>query len=258
MAKYILLIIGTILSYASSFSQCVDKNRAFKVGEEIKYHAYYNWGKIWVKAGEASFHVGEKNGNYVFTVKAQNLPKWDWLYRLQTTHEAVITKQMEPVYMKAFTIENKTWSEVEYIYKGDRIYKYFSNNDHPNGKDTSYARTPCSWDIINAVYIARNVNVRNTKIEEQIPFYPNFNDATHIIYGKVLKKEQIKNRKGEVFDCLKCSATVVAGTIFAENKPVYVWITDDVRQIPVLIESQIAIGSIKVFLYSYKEGEMKP
>jgi hypothetical protein len=232
----------------------VDKNQAFKVGEEIKYYAYYNWGKIWIKAGEASFHVSEKDGNYVFTVTAENLPKWDWLYYLRTTHEAGMTKKMKPVYMKASSIENKTWSDVEYTYKGGYIHKHFANNDHPNGKDTSYAHTPCSWDIINAVYIARNVNIRNVKAEEQIPFYINFDDTTHTIYGKVLKKEQIKNRNGEVFDCLKCSATVVAGTIFAENKPVYVWITDDMRQIPVLIESQIAIGAIKVFLYSYREG----
>ena len=256
MAKYILIIIGSILFYVSSFSQCVDKNRAFKIGEEIKYYAYYNWGKIWVKAGEASFHVGEKNGNYVFTVKAQSLPKWDWLYRLRTTHEAGMTKQLKPVFMRASTIENKTWSNVRYTYEGSHIYRYFENNKYPKGGDTFYVHTPCSWDIINAVYAARNTDLNSIPMGKQIPYYLNFDDVTHTIYGKVLKKERIKNREGKEFDCLKCSATVVPGTIFAEGKPVYVWVTDDLRRIPVLVESQISIGSIKIFLYDYKEGKI--
>lgn len=254
--KKIYIITVIILSCAASFSQCVDENRAFKIGEEIRYYAYYNWGKVWIKAGEASFCVSESNDNYLFTVKAKNLPGWDWLYRLRTTHEAEMTKELKPVFLRASTIENKTWSNVEYRYKGDQIYKRFSNNNHPKGGDTTYIYTPCSWDIINAVYIARNVDIRSFKMEKQIPFYLNFDEKTHTIYGKVLKKERIKNREGEEFDCLKCSATVVSGTIFSENKPVYFWITDDVRQIPVLIESQISIGSIKIFLYNYKEGQV--
>ncbi len=253
MKKYILIFTGIVLLNISSFSQCVTKNQAFKVGEELKYYAYYNWGMIWVKAGEASFNVSEYNDNYLFTVTAKNLPAWDWLYRLQTTHKAEMTKQMQPVSMKATTVENKNWDYVEFIYKGDSIHKHLINNQYPDGKDTVFPHTPCSWDIISAVYIARNTGFQHIPMGQNIPYYLNFNDSTHIIYGTVLEKERIQNREGVEFDCLKCTATVSPGTIFAAGKPVYVWITDDIRRIPVLIESQISIGSIKIFLYEYKE-----
>jgi len=256
MKKYILITIGVILCNVSSFSQCVNKNQAFGVGEELKYHAYYNLGRLWVKGGEATFSVGKSGDNYLFTVTAQNLPGLDWLYKLQTTHKAEMTKQMQPVSLKARTVENKNWDYVEYIYKGDSIHKRLVNNQYPKGRDTTYRRTPCSWDIINAVYIARNTDFKHIPMGEQIPYYINFNDSTHTIYGKVLQKERIKNREGVEFDCLKCSATVAPGTIFAANKPVFVWVTDDLRRIPVLIESQISIGAIKVFLYEYKEGRV--
>lgn len=220
----------------------------------MNYYAYYNWGKLWVKAGEASFCVSENDDNYLFTVKAKNLPGWDWLYHLETIHEAGMSKkQLKPVFLRAATIENKNWSKEEYTYKKNTVYKYFENKKYPNGKDTLYSHVPCTWDVINAVYIARNIDLRSVPMGKPIPFYLNFGDATHTIYGKVLKRERIKNREGEVFDCLKCSATVVSGTIFADGKPVYVWVTNDTRQIPVLVESQISIGSIKVFLYNYKE-----
>jgi hypothetical protein len=249
-----LIITGIISINAFSFSQYVHKNRAFGIGEELKYYAYYNWGKIWIKAGKAVFSVGKNNDNYLFTVTAQNLPGWDWLYHLETTHKAEMTKQMKPVSMKATTIENEDWDYVEFIYDGDYIYKHLVNKQYPEGKDTVYRHTPHSWDIINAVYVARNTDFEHIRMGELIPYYLNFNDSTHIIYGKVLKKERIKNREGEEFDCLKCSATVSPGTIFAAGEPVYVWITDDMRRIPVLIESRISIGSIKVFLYEYRTG----
>lgn len=252
---YMLIIIGVILSCTRSFTQCIEKNRAFSVGEEMHFYAYYNWGLIWMKIGEASFSVGEEDGNYVFTVKAKNLKGWDWLYHLRTTQIASMTKDFRPLYLKANTVENKVWSKSEYIYNGDKIYKYSENIDCPEGKDTSYAYTPCSWDVINAVYVARNIELEKVKAGEKIPFYANFSEQTHTIYGEVLKKEKIKNKAGKEFDCLKCSATVAAGTIFAEGKPVYVWITDDERQVPVLVESQITIGAIKVFLYDYKSGK---
>ncbi len=257
MKKYILIIAGVALFNVFSFSQCVSKNQAFGVGEELKYYAYYNWGKIWIKAGKASFSVGKSGDNYLFTVTAQNLKGWDWLYRLQTTHKGEMTKQMKPVSMKATTVENKSWNYVEFIYKKDSIHKHLVNDQYPEGKDTVYRHKPCSWDIINAVYVARNTDFKHISIGEQIPYYLNFDDSTHIIYGKILQKERIQNREGEEFDCLKCSATVAPGTIFAADKPVYVWVTDDWRRIPVLIESQISIGSIKVFLYEYKEGRIE-
>jgi len=239
------------------FSQCMEENRAFSVGEKLRYYAYYNLGKIWIKAGEAYFAVDEENGNYLFTVSAWNLPGWDWLYHVKTMHKASMTKQFKPLYLKASVAENKNRHNEEHIYKGNTVYKHSENNAYPQGKDTTYTIKPCSWDIINAVYVARNVNLKKYKRGETIPFFVNFGDSTNVIYGKVLGKERIKNREGVEFDCLKCTASVVEGTIFSSERPVYVWITDDDFRIPVLIESKISVGGIKVFLYEFQTNAAK-
>jgi hypothetical protein len=75
-----------------------------------------------------------------------------------------------------------------------------------------------------------------------------YNDAVHRLDGRVLGREVIKAKSGKKYDCFKCSTTVGEGTIFASGEPVYVWITADSRQIPVLVESKIRVGSIKVYL----------
>ncbi|HQJ91114.1 MAG TPA: DUF3108 domain-containing protein, partial [Paludibacteraceae bacterium] len=85
-------------------------------------------------------------------------------------------------------------------------------------------------------------------VGKSIPFHVMFNDSVYTIYGKILKEEMIENRNGREYNCLKCSATVVSGTMFEEGEPVYVWITNDERQIPILVESKISVGSVKVYL----------
>jgi hypothetical protein len=254
MRKYIIFffMLFTLFRIPAS-SQCVKENKAFDIGEELYFYAYYNWGKLWIKAGKASFIVSEKDSNYVYTVEAANLPGWDWLYYLRTTHIASMTKEMKPVFLKAYTNEKGDISSDEYYYINNEIHKHFTNTTYPEGKDTVYPHTSCSWDIINAVYAARNFNFNDYEIGQDIPFYVNFSDKTHTIYGKIIKEEKIKNKEGEEFDCLKCTATVPPGTIFAANRPVYVWITNDERRLPILIECQIRIGSIKVYLYEYKK-----
>lgn len=232
----------------AALSQCVEDGSALRVGEVLKYSAYYNWGLIWVKAGTATFSVGEENGNYKFTVTADNVPAWGWLYSLHSRHTAVMTKSFTPVYMESDTKENGFWSKEHYRYADGHIYKSYQNKDNQKGGSVVLDHPACSWDIIHAVYVARSINVRKGGIGKTIPFHVFFNDSVYTIYGKVMKQERIKNKSGREFDCLKCSATVVSGTMFEEGAPVYVWITNDERQIPILVESKISVGFVKVYL----------
>lgn len=247
MKKFWMLILG-LLTALSAQSQCVSKTEAFSVGEELRYAAYYNLGFVWVKAGVATFSVGEENGNYKFTVVADNLPKWEWLYSLHSRHTASVTKDFKPLYMSAATSENGVETKDFYRYDGNVIHKTYSTKSQPTEQTKTIHHPDCSWDIINAVYVARSFNVRDFPDKERIPFQVIFNDEVHTIYGAVVGEETVKTRSGKKFDCLKCSATVASGTMFEAGALVYVWITNDARQMPVMVESKIKIGAVKVYL----------
>lgn len=246
--KFLLFVILSFCSLVCH-AQCVEQSKAIKVGEVLHYSAYYNWGLIWVKAGVATFSVEEEEGNYKFTVKTDNVPAWGWLYSVHSLHEASISKDFRPIYMRSVSEENGVKAKEYYRYSADgttieKTYKYGDDEE----KKEIFKQKECSWDIINMVYIARSYNVRGATPDETIPFSVMFNNKYHTIYGKVLGKETIKNRNGKSYSCLKCTATVASGTIFKDGEPVYVWITDDDAQIPILVESKISIGSIKVYL----------
>ena len=51
------LIILSFLLATISFSQCFDSTKYYLPGEKLTYEVAYNWGIIWVDAGEVYFKV---------------------------------------------------------------------------------------------------------------------------------------------------------------------------------------------------------
>jgi hypothetical protein len=64
-------------------------------------------------------------------------------------------------------------------------------------------------------------------------------------------KEDVKTKYGK-FNAIKFKVLLIPGTIFKGGEDMTVWVSDDSNQIPVRIESQILIGSIKVDMTSFK------
>ena len=54
------------------------------------------------------------------------------------------------------------------------------------------------------------------------------------------------------YKTLKFQPDVIAGNVFTEDTKMSVWVSDDENRIPVLIESPVSVGTVKVVLKSYK------
>ncbi|MBQ4035217.1 MAG: DUF3108 domain-containing protein [Paludibacteraceae bacterium] len=250
MRKFITLLAVAICSVVGASAQCSTENKVVPAeGETLKYGAYFNWGAIWVKGGEAIFKA-EHVGNYLhFAVSAYSMPKWRWIYDLNTSIDAYMNRtNMKPVSYASNTFEDKRVKHEKISFLNGKL-KYQTWNDSLQNMYTVEVDHPdCSYDLLNAVYAARNVDYSKFKIGEKIPFNVFFTEKMSSIMGEVLGKETIKVRSGKSYNCLKCKSNSVANSIFDPKHPVYVWITDDDRHIPVMVDCKIKLGSIKVYL----------
>lgn len=70
---------------------------------------------------------------------------------------------------------------------------------------------------------------------------------------KVLRKETIEVPAGK-FSCIVLQPVIKTKGIFSENGNAEVWVTDDARHIVVQLKSKLSIGSINLYLKSYKAG----
>lgn len=71
------------------------------------------------------------------------------------------------------------------------------------------------------------------------------------LYIRYLGTEDIKTKYGK-FNTIKFKVLLIPGTIFKGGEEMVVWVSNDKNHVPVRIESQILIGSIKVDMTGYK------
>jgi hypothetical protein len=67
---------------------------------------------------------------------------------------------------------------------------------------------------------------------------------------KYVGKETIKLRKGK-YRCMKFVPVIQKGRIWKSEDDLQVWITDDANKIPILVKSELLVGSIKMQVVDY-------
>lgn len=82
-------------------------------------------------------------------------------------------------------------------------------------------------------------------------------DKTWAVEVHVMDKERIKTPAGE-FDTIKVRTYPKYEGVFMHKGEIYIWLTDDARKIPVLMKSEISIGSIVATLTNMQGGNSKP
>jgi hypothetical protein len=82
-------------------------------------------------------------------------------------------------------------------------------------------------------------------------------DKTYAVEVHVMDKEQVKTPAGK-FDTIKVKTYPKYEGVFMHKGEIYMWLTDDARKIPVLMKSEISIGSIMATLVDMQEGKDQP
>lgn len=84
-------------------------------------------------------------------------------------------------------------------------------------------------------------NIHKNQIIE-IPFWDT--DEWYYLKFKFTGNEKIKTKLG-TFECIRLEPMEVAGRFFNKKNPMNIWLTNDSRKLPVLMELNFTIGSVK-------------
>lgn len=236
-------------------SQCLSKITSFKEGEKVSYQIYYNWGFIWVAAGEAIFTTEKTTfaTRPVYKLKGEGrtFPKYDALYKVRDKFESYVdTANLRPYRYLRDTKEGShvVYNDSYFNYSKKRITGYYKENKKPIKTDT-LALNSCVFDVMSMIYYARNIDFSKSKIGDKLPIIMYLDNEVHYLYIKYLGKETIKTEKGMV-SCIKFKPKLIPGTMFKDGDEMTVWVSDDENKIPMLIEAPILIGQVKAVLKS--------
>jgi len=253
----ILLFTGLLLPNHSA-AQCGDTNFSFKPGEVVNYHAYYNWGFIWINAGEVQFSVESDHvlDRPAYRMKAygSTYKTYDRFFKVRDTFEVKVdTIHLEPFEFKRITYEGSYRANYMYHFnRQDRSISALIQKEEEPQKQIQIPWQSCSFDILTMVYKARNIDFSSYQTDDKIPINMVVDGKIHNLFIRYLGKEIIKNRDGRQFKCLKFSPLLVEGTIFKSGEDMTVWVTDDQNRIPIIVEAKILIGSVKAVFVDAK------
>lgn len=241
-----------------SFAQCVDKEAVFEPGEKIYYDAVYNWGFIWLNAGNVIFAVdsADHNGKEAirFSSYGKSLPSYDWFFKVRDYFQSVVRPtDMRPLKFERKTSEGgyKVHNRYQFDYQDKRIASKTENSDKPYMED-SLRMKDCVYDVLSGVYFTRNIDYSKYAVNDTIPIRMIIDNEIYDLYLRYHGKEQLKMRNGQVFPTIKFTALLVEGTIFKGGEDLTVWVSDDKNKVPILIEAKILVGSVKAVLREFE------
>ena len=239
-------------------AQCQIDTKAFAPGEVITYKAYYNWSFIWLTAGEVEFKVMSKKyeGRDVYHLYSYgaSYKSYDWIFKLREKYQAYVdTETLMPLWYERDVYEGgyTAFEDYKFDYRNNLIHTYVQKGSNP-GVDGSLPLTPCLFDIITAVYYFRSVDFNKYKPGDKIPLNMILDSESYNLSMRYLGKEEVKTRDKKKYKCLKFAIQLVEGTVFKGDEDAIIWVTDDANKVPVIVEAQILVGSVKAILNEAK------
>ena len=227
------------------------ENNSFHRGEFMVFRAYYNSRLTGnVTAGEATLEVRPTNmiigGRSTMHVvsEARTRGLFNLFFRVTNRYESYLDEQAIAPLMFIRRI-----NEGGYIKNQDVMFNHYDNIATSNTATVPIA--PYVQDIISAFYFARTYDYSDAQVGDafNVDFF--LDDAVYVTRIVFDGREQIKTRVGTV-NTLRFKPMVLEGTVFNQPYPMTLWITDDKNKIPVMIESGLVVGRVRLELTEYK------
>ena len=227
------------------------ENDAFKEGEYLKYRIHYGI----INAGIAELSIKgmtSRKGREVYHMvgKGRSVGMAEWFFKTRDTYETFIdTKSIVPWEFI------RDVNEGGYIIKRHLMFDHYSNTvlDLHQKKSKTYTVPKDVQDLLSTFYYARCINTSGMKKGDVIPIEMFMDHELYSFQLKYLGTEEVKSEWGKIA-CKKFIPLVQEGRVFAEEEGLTLWVSDDANKIPICLEAELAVGSIKMDLVEFRNN----
>ncbi|WP_224488492.1 DUF3108 domain-containing protein [Robertkochia flava] len=224
----------------------------FKSGEWFRFRIHY--GLFNASYATLSLREEQFKGQDVFHVVGEGRTTGlaRWFFKVDDVYETYFDKETGKPYRFIRQID-------EGGYTKDLLID-FDHNDHKalvvNRKHGSKSVIPTTegiQDLLSAFYYLRNnYESEDLRIGQEIELDLLYDeDEVFKFRLKFLGKEIVETKFGDI-KCLKFRPYVYSGRVFKEEESLTLWVSDDMNKIPVRIQADLVIGSLKADLDAFK------
>ncbi len=225
----------------------------FRNGEYARYGAYYNLNFIWIQSGDVEFNADTLiyQNQLAWHLKAvgKTYKAYDWFYSVRDTFETYSNYQtFKPIYSSRVMNHARKNSVHRYWFEPlGKVETEIKEEKKPVFKTTLDAGEN-TFDLLGTAYNFRKFDFNNLFVGEKVPYRMIIDRQVADLFFRYLGKENVKTRNGKEFRCHKVSVYLLQGDFFPEGEYMKVWFTDDKNHLPVQVETEIVVGSVKALL----------
>jgi hypothetical protein len=133
-------------------------------------------------------------------------------------------------------------------FKRDEAVDFNQTTHRAVYKDKTVPIPPRTQDVLSALYYVRTLPL---EVGQSISVANHTDGKNYPLVIKVLGREHVKVDAGE-FDCIIVEPILRGPGVFTQQGRLTVWLTDDRRRMPVIMQSKVVIGHVAAILKSYQ------
>jgi len=245
--KKIILNIFFLFLFSFSFAQ--EKGQVFKDGEWLKYRMHYGL----INAGYATVDLAavyeNKKEVYHIVAKGWTTGITGWFFKVNDDYQTWLYKDtMKPYHFRRRVDEGGHIISRDVYF--DQEAKKALVKDHKKKIEKTVSIDNVQ-DMISAFYYLRNNDMSTIKVHDELKLNMFFDYETFGFKMRYLGEDTIKTKFGKI-KCLKFRPLVQSGRVFKADESLTVWISADKNKIPIRIQADLSVGSLKADLDQFK------
>lgn len=250
-----VVILSFLLSSSLSAAQHVLReinNDAFKPGEKLTFRVHYGF----VDAGTAQLEVaaqlqkiGPRSCFHVIGT-GKSVGAFDWFFKVRDRYESYVDDEAMVPWLFIRKIEEGGYKKNQQV-----VFDHYRDSARSDKKTIVVPDN--TQDLISAFYYARTIDFSHAEPGQIFPINGYLDDEVIPLNIKVVGREEVSTKLG-TFKCIKFHPLLQEGRVFKENEDMTVWISDDKNKIPIRVQTDILIGSIKMDLTGYENLANSP
>ncbi|WP_136482040.1 DUF3108 domain-containing protein [Cognatitamlana onchidii] len=247
--KRTFLIICFLLSVGHIQSQ---QESAFGSGEWFKFRMSYS---NWLKAGNATLQVKSTrlNNKEVYHVvgKGWTTGMIKWFFKVKDRYESYFDKDSIIPYKFVRNIDEGGHTK-DIVIDFDQENNKARVNNRKHNTIKTFNTEPNIQDMVSTFYYLRNnLDTDSLKPGDEVRTNMFFDEENYGFKLRYLGEEIIETEFGTV-KTLKFRPYVMAGRVFKEEESLTLWVSKDKNKVPLRIQADLAVGSLRADLEAYK------
>lgn len=222
-------------------------NNAFKEGEVLTYRMHYGALNAGIAVLEVKPQVLDISGRKVMHIVANGYTNGaaDWFFKVRDRYETYLDKDAMVPWLFVRRVD-----EGGFKFSQDYTFNHYTKKvDVGNGEKFDF---PVGiQDMVSSFYTARSMDLSNAKAGDTFTLNSFVDKEIWPLKIKFIGREEIDTDIGR-YKCLKFRPVVQKGRVFKHDEDLNVWISDDKNHIPMRVQANIIIGSIKMDITSAK------